>query len=344
MVDADHLVEILYMDPEVSETAHPPTPRVSVLLPTYNRERLLPEAIRSVLAQTFADFELIVVDDGSTDSTPALVAAIEDPRVRYFARTHGGLSAALNTGLQHARGEYIARIDSDDLLLPDAIASLVAELDRNPEAGFIWARALWMSPDGRDLPRMRGGAGEFRGDLLRSLIYDDCTSGQAMLTRRACFERAGPYDETLTASIDWDMALRLARHAGARFLDRIVVRVREHDDSMTGRTSPQHATFLATRARPLDKLFADPNLPAEIAAMKPVAYANVHIFCGRRWLSRRDFRNAAREFARAITVSGRPLSTALTIAWRAVILQILDRSAAGRRMAAALERIAPRRG
>jgi len=326
-----------------SETARPPAPRVSVLLPTYNRERLLPEAIASVLAQTFRDFELIIVDDGSTDSTRALVEAIDDNRVRYFARTHGGLSAALNTALQHAHGKYIARIDSDDLFLPEAVASLVAELDANPEVGFIWARAQWMSPDGRDLPRLRGGPGKFAGDLLRSLVYDDCTSGQAMLTRRDCFERAGLYDETLTASIDWDMALRLARHARARFLDRVVVRVREHDESMTGRTSPHHATFLATRTRPLDKLFSDPDLPREIAAMKPVAYANVHIFCGRMWLSKRDFGNAAREFARAITVSGRPMSTAMTIAWRALILQILDRSAAGRRMAAAFERIAQRR-
>ncbi len=332
------------MDPDSTETPHPPAPRVSVLLPTYNRERLLPEAIDSVLGQTFGDFELIIVDDGSTDSTRALVAALGDPRVRYFARAHGGLSAALNTGLQHARGEYIARIDSDDLFLSDAIASLVAELDRHPAAGFIWARAQWMSAAGRDLPRLRGGPGKFRGDLLRSLVYDDCTSGQAMLTRRACFELAGPYDETLTASIDWDMALRLARHARARFLDRVVVRVREHDDSMTGRTSPHHATFLLTRTRPLDKLFGATDLPADVAAMKPVAYANAHIFCGWRWLARRDFRNAAREFARAMKASGRPISTAMAIAWRAVMLQILDRSAAGRRMAAVLEGTANRRG
>jgi glycosyltransferase involved in cell wall biosynthesis len=143
------------MDPVWSESALRPSrraPRITIILPTYNRERYLPEAIESILGQTFRDFELIIVDDGSTDSTPALVDAIDDDRVRYFAQPHSGLSAALNAAMRHARGEYIARLDSDDLFLPDAIATLVAGLEVRPEADLIWARARWTAHAGRAGP------------------------------------------------------------------------------------------------------------------------------------------------------------------------------------------------
>ena len=121
---------------------------------------------------------------------------------------------------------------------------------------------------------------------------------------------------------------------------RAVARVREHDDRMTGKFSPQRADFLATRTAPLDKLFRDPDLPVVVSAMKPLAYANAHIFCGRMWLSTRNFAVASREFARAIRVSGRPFATAVAIAWRAGLVQIMERSRAGRGALAALERLA----
>jgi hypothetical protein len=132
------------------------------------------------------------------------------------------------------------------------------------------------------------------------------------------------------------MVIRLARYFSFHFVDRIVTRVREHDDSMTGRYSPQRAMFLQTRTGPLDKLFSDPELSVTIAAMKPTAYAHVHIFCGRMWLSTRDFGTASREFARAVRVSGRPFATAIAIAWRVGLVQILERSAMGRRILAKL--------
>jgi glycosyltransferase involved in cell wall biosynthesis len=309
-----------------------PAPRVSIIIPTHNRERYLSESIASVLSQTLRELELIVVDDGSTDSTAAVVAANGDDRVRYFPRAHAGLSVSLNFGISQARGEYIGRLDSDDLLLPEALATLVAALDANRGVGVVWARARFMNRDGRDLQRTKGGPEHFPGDLLRSLLYDDCTTCQAILVRAACFDRVGLYDETLEYSEDWDIAIRLARHFTFQFIDRIVARVREHEDSMTGKHAPQRATFLRTRTGPLDKLFSDPYLPAAIVAMQPTAYANVHIFCGRMWLSTGNLGNASREFACAIRVSGRPFATAIEIAWRVGLVQILERSRVGRRI------------
>jgi glycosyltransferase involved in cell wall biosynthesis len=320
------------------------SPRVSVIIPTYNRERYLSASINSVLSQTLRDLEVIVVDDGSTDATAALVETIADERVRYYARPHCGLSGSLNFGIRQARGEYVARLDSDDILLTDGLDALAAVLDTTRRVGVVWGRARLMTREELDLPRTRGGPEHFPGDLLRSLLYDDCTCCNAMLIRRACFEQVGRYDERLAFSEDWDMAIRLARCVDFQFVDRVVVRIREHDDSMTGKFSPLRAEFLATRTEPLDKLFREPNLPAAVRAIKPRAYANTHIFCGRMWLSTRNFAAAAREFARAIRVSGRPFATAVAIAWRVGCVQIMERSRAGRGALAVLERRTRDRG
>lgn len=157
-----------------------------------------------------------------------------------------------------------------------------------------------------------------------------------MLVRRSCIDKVGAYDETLASSEDWDMTLRLARHFRFRFVDQVVVRIREHDDSVTGRR--QRPAFLEARTAPLDKLFRDAALPPAVAAMKPVAYAKVHIFRARILLLAGEFAAASHEFARALRVSGRPISTALAIAWWTGPFLILDRSLAGRRAMAALER------
>jgi hypothetical protein len=107
----------------------------------HDRERYVREAIDSVLGQTFGDLELIVVDDGSTDGTAAAVAAVGDPRLRYVGQPHRGIGAAMNTGLRAARGRYVARLDSDDVWLPDLLATQVAVLESRPEVDVVYGRA-----------------------------------------------------------------------------------------------------------------------------------------------------------------------------------------------------------
>jgi glycosyltransferase involved in cell wall biosynthesis len=300
-------------------------PRLTVIIPTYNRERYLGEAIASVLGQTFTAFELIVVDDGSTDRTATLVNAIEDPRLRYVAQPHRGLSAALNRGLHNSRGQYIARLDSDDVYLPEALATLISATEKAPTPSVIWARGQVMDEYGRVQPRTRGSRERFPGEMLRSLIYEDCTTSPAMLIPKDCFARVGEYDEALAFSEDWDMALRLAQHYPFRFVDKVVVHIREHREAMTARNSSTLAGFINTRTVPLDKLFSDPNLPPDIAAMKRMSYSNLHIFCGRMWIYAGEFRKASHEFVRALATSDQPISTACAIVWRIVIAQILER-------------------
>jgi glycosyltransferase involved in cell wall biosynthesis len=301
------------------------SPRVTVIVPTFDRERYLAEAIQSVLGQAFTDFELLIVDDGSSDGTAALVRRFADARIHYIHQDHRGISAALNTGLRAARGELVARLDSDDRWAPDLLSTLVPLLDRHAELGAAFGKGQIMDERGRPLGETRGFAPRFPGDSLRSLLHDDFTCNIALLARRACLEQAGPYDEGLVANEDWDMWLRVARRHPFAFVDRVLAWIRYHDHSMTALASPRFITVLETRTVPLDKLFRDDTLPATARAMRADAYANVYLFRGLRWLQARDYRQAAREFALALRTTPRPLLMAARISWRGGAVPVLRR-------------------
>jgi glycosyltransferase involved in cell wall biosynthesis len=301
-------------------------------MPAYNRERFIREAIDSILTQTFTDLELLVVDDGSTDGTGAIVGAITDPRVRRIDQPHRGISAAMNRGLAEARGEYVARLDSDDVWLPDMLATQVAVLDERPGVGVVYARAQGMEEDGTITQHVWGIAPRFPGDSLRSLVHGDCTSNITAVARRSCVERAGGFDETLPTNEDWDLWLRVARHCTFAFTARVLARFRWHSGNITGRDSALFRQTLEGRSAVLDKLFRDPALPPAVRAMRAVAYRNVHVGVGLRWLGERAYRRALRAFGRALGCGANPLDTALRIAWFTLAWEVLPRFAWGRRL------------
>jgi len=326
------------------------SPAVTVIVPTRDRARYLREAIGSVLGQTFADLELLVIDDGSTDDTRDLVGVIDDGRLRYLHQEASGISAALNRGLRNARGRYVARLDSDDVWTPDMLATLVPVLESRPEVGVVYARGQVMDASGRVLPTLQGLPERFPGDSFRSLVYDDATCNVALVARRQCFERAGLYDEELETSEDWDMWLRVARHYRFAFVDKVVARIRWHDDNLTGPASSRLAEVLGARSHPLDKLFRDPDLPPVVRAMRSVAYANVDLFRGQRWLQAGKLGRAVRSLGSAVRRSEHRIPMLTRVVWFTVARPVLGRWAAGRRAMDALadvrrrRRITPRPG
>jgi glycosyltransferase involved in cell wall biosynthesis len=246
--------------------------QVSVIIPSYNSARFVAQAVDSVLAQTYPDFEVIVVDDGSTDDTQVVLAAYSG-RIRYIRQENRGLAGARNTGFLASRGDYLLFLDSDDLIHPDKLALHVSLMEAEPASGLVYSAWQQINADGTQV------LGEVRpnrqGQLLKELLRRHFFFfASAAVLRRECLERVGLFDESLQWSEDADMWLRLAR-AGYAFgyIDLPLVQYRIHEDSMTANTSPEQVqAWLAS----LDKFFADPDLPDEIRALEGEAYSILH--------------------------------------------------------------------
>lgn len=210
----------------------PAGPRISCLMPVYNGERFLAEAVDSILAQTMGDFELVVVNDGSTDRTAEILAryAGADPRVRVVDRPNGGIVAALNTGLAVCRGEFVARMDADDVSLPERFAFQTAYLDRHPGCVLVGGLAS-TRPDGGG-PGTSGGRHR-RTDLSRFPPRIAVSMHPLITVRRAALVAAGGYRDDYPHAEDYDLFIRLARHGTIDNPDRAMLFYRRHEDAIS---------------------------------------------------------------------------------------------------------------
>ena len=194
-------------------------PAVSVVLPTYNRAAVLGRAIRSVLAQTYEDFELIVVDDASTDDTAEVIQSLGDPRLRYLRHeVNKGGAAARNTGIAAASGDFIAFQDSDDEWLPDKLARQVSCME--PVTASIGAVYCAMTRrEGEQMVRIPGPhIARCDGDLSSALLYENFIGTPTLLVRRECLNRIGLFWPDLPRFQDWELVIRLARSYSIRFI------------------------------------------------------------------------------------------------------------------------------
>jgi glycosyltransferase involved in cell wall biosynthesis len=243
----------------------------SVIIPAYNQGRYLGAAIRSVLEQTRQDFEIIVVDDGSTDGTYSVAHAFADPRVRYVYQENRGLSAARNTGIRHATGEFLSFLDSDDQFLPRNLELLRDAFEGDPDLGLAAGQAVLIDEQGQPLDKVYDRRPPEKGPewLLGNPLAVD-----SILLRRSWIDTVGPFDETLRAYEDWDLWLRLAR-AGCRmgWVCQPVSLYRFHGQQMTRDAKRMTEANFAV----LDKLFADPSLPADWRDMHDLAYSNANL-------------------------------------------------------------------
>lgn len=213
------------MDPERLPTrdynhAESTRPEVSVIVPTYNCERYITETIGSVLAQTFENLELIVVDDGSSDHTRELVSAFGPP-VRLVTQANAGVCVARNRGIREAAGRFVCLMDHDDYWFPDKLGRQIEAMREHPECGVVYASfVLWYSDAvGRFTPPANfdsmadpdGIDNEFSGWIYHQFLLDCWMLTSTAMFRREVFERSGIFDETLPFSEDWDLWLRISR-------------------------------------------------------------------------------------------------------------------------------------
>jgi glycosyltransferase involved in cell wall biosynthesis len=184
-------------------------PLISVIIPVYNGERTIQETIESVLNQTFTNFELIVIDDGSQDSTLQIVSTIQDPRIKVFSHPNAGVSTSRNRGLSHATGEFISFIDADDLWTPDKLECQLKALQENPKAAVAYSWTDWIDRSNQLLGR--GSYLPEQGDVFAKLLLNDfVASGSNCLIRREALAEVGNFDREVAPAEDWDMWLRLA--------------------------------------------------------------------------------------------------------------------------------------
>ncbi len=300
-------------------------PLVSVIITTYNRAGLLPKAIESVLAQTFQDFELIVVDDGSTDQTRQVVEAYRDARIRYLYQSNRGVSGALNTGFAAAQSEFITQLDSDDCWEPELLATLLPEFEGHPELGVVYARVQAMDDEGRPLAPILGAPGHYPGQVLASLLYGNFICTIAAILRKDCYLQVGRLDESLNGIEDLDIWIRLAQITQFKFVNQVLAHYRVHTGRSTAKTSKSFATVVQRRFDLLNKVFSQPNLPPEALAVKPLAYRNAHLDTALRWKSARQYRKMFSHFAQAVRVSPNRLATVGRIVFLILFYDVFSR-------------------
>jgi glycosyltransferase involved in cell wall biosynthesis len=196
-------------------------PRVSVIMPVYNDERFLGRAIESILAQTLADLELIVVNDGSTDGTAAVLERYSDPRLRKVHQANGGIACALNTAIGVAAAPYIARMDSDDIALPERLERQAAYLDAHPECGLVGSSCDLVSDEGVPLGETLVPTDD--AAIRRRMIRANPFIHSSAMLRREVFDTVGRYEMPWWE--DYDLWWRiLSQYRVANLPQKLVVR------------------------------------------------------------------------------------------------------------------------
>ena len=225
-------------------------PKVSVIIPTYNREKFVARAIQSVLDQTYQDYEIIVIDDGSKDNTKDALKPF-DHKIRYFFQENSGISRARNRGIQESVGEYIAFLDSDDRWIPEKLAIQVEILDQNKNVGIVYSKMIILDEQGNPCgfkPEEKTGKNflelmEIRGDIATSTV----------ITRKECFEKVGKFDLDLPPMEDFDMWLRIAKfYEVYEVEDATFAYYYEHKQQETSNTHKVYGGLVKLEAKILD--------------------------------------------------------------------------------------------
>ena len=224
-------------------------PAVSVVVPAYNAAWCVKKAVDSVLEQDFRDFELLVVDDGSTDQTASVLSGYGE-KLRVIRKANGGLSSARNAGIREARGEFVAFLDADDWWLPGKLSRQVTYLRAHPSVGFVSATSrvedaagqllnVWACTacNGPFLPHLFGANGDVAG------------SGSAVMARRLLFDQTGGFDESLRSLEDVDMWMRLAAVTGYACIDEPLAVILKRPGSMSRNLEVMRAASMRVMAK-----------------------------------------------------------------------------------------------
>ncbi|MCX8044072.1 MAG: glycosyltransferase [Desulfobacterota bacterium] len=263
-------------------------PTVSVLIPTYNRAHLINKAIDSVLAQTYQDIEIVVIDDGSTDNTKEVIGKYGRDII-YVYQENRGIAGARNTGFLHCSGKYIAFLDSDDYWLPQKLERQIALFEQHPEYGMVACQCASIDAQGHFRKKNRPGRS---GWILEALFHKNFIRTSAAVVTKPCIQTIGFFDETLRECEEYDLWLRIAAQFPIGFINEPLAVYTDNPsgvsiDSLAGRLH---------RLRVLEKPYLQELIP-------PRAYrrriADTCHYIGRHYCTRGDYREGVRYLVRA---------------------------------------------
>ena len=291
------------------------TPAITVLMPAYNAGRYVREAVESVLAQAFTDFEFLIINDGSTDETAAVLSSFSDSRIRVISRENRGLIASLNEGIALARAPLIARMDADDVCLPQRLQRQMDFLSANPDHVLVGSDVVYTDREGRTIMTISAGGhtdAEIReGFYRRSPIFHP-----TVLVQKAVLEAAGGYPAGALLFEDWLLWGRVMEHGKAAVLPEVLLRVRLNPESVTVDEKWRGPEFSEIRARSLRQGFVsepDAQRLKEILSsqdFKSFKEAAYYVLIGKKYLWDNPQPRLARQaFAEAIRRYPRQLSS-----------------------------------
>ncbi len=225
--------------------------KVSVIIPTYNREKVIERSVRSVLNQTYSNIEVIVVDDGSKDNTEEIVKSINDDRIIYYKQENGGASKARNTGVKLATSEYIAFHDSDDSWREDKLEKQMNYLMENPQYSMVYCDYLMHKIDGRTyaVPGDVNVIGVVEGDMFLTILVNNTIGTPTMVLKKELFDELGGFDESLHCLEDWDFALRFSEFYYIGYIHESLIDVYQQPGSV----STNGRAYFDTRCRMIAK-------------------------------------------------------------------------------------------
>ncbi len=268
-------------------------PKVSIIIPTYNRSRFLRLAVQSVLAQTFTDFEIVIVDDASQDDTRGAVASLRDPRIRYIRHDRNRrISGTRNTGITNSTGEYIAFLDDDDEWLPSKLAQQVAALDSSaPTVGAVYTAFAQIDVATQEVLRIiRPGK---RGHILHELCKRNWIgTASTVCLRRQCVEEVGLFDESVEFGEEYDMWIRVAHRFDFKYIDEVLVKYGVH----ANRLSTNYKIMISGLERQLEK-------HASFFAIDRANYSRRYAWLGTLYCYNGDVRKGREALLEAIMAS-----------------------------------------
>lgn len=285
-------------------------PKVSVIIPTYNSAAFLVDAVESVLAQTYRDFEILVIDDGSTDDTEQVMERYKG-RVHYLRQRNGGVASARNHGIAMSKGHYIAFLDADDTWFPEKLEKQTKALKSDTSARVCYSAFLSVTSDLKPI-------GVKRSTRWRTALEDLLLQGNivgsicTVVAERVLFEDLGGFDSELSQCADWDMWVRLAAHSEFLYIDDPLVTYRQHDSNMS-----RNAPLLEKDSlRVLEKGFVMAEVPERVREQRRVAFGRNYMVLAGTYFHAGHYRDFLRCAYLAVAMDSGQLKYLLSFPFR----------------------------